>query len=137
MRLGVGQLYHLEDTATDATQLRCNARRIHRWHIGYDRVTWRNEMGSLTSAGGHLNPAVTLANCIYRKHPWRKLPIYALAQTLGAMCASGVVYANYLSAINIYEGGLDLRTVPGLSERRRRRRRRRTAPGNISCLTSS
>lgn len=32
------------------------------------------------------------------------------------MCASGVVYANYLSAINVYEGGSDLRTVPGFSE---------------------
>lgn len=62
-------------------------------------------------SGGHLNPAVTMANCIYRKFPWRKLPVYALAQTLGAFCASGVVYANYKSAIDVFEGGPDIRTV--------------------------
>lgn len=43
-------------------------------------------------SGGHINPAVTFANCIYRKFPWRKFPIYVLAQTLGAFCASGIVY---------------------------------------------
>lgn len=31
-------------------------------------------------------------------------------------CASGVVYANYKSAIDVYEGGRHLRTVPGYSE---------------------
>jgi aquaglyceroporin related protein, other eukaryote len=62
-------------------------------------------------SGAHLNPAVTLANCIYRKFPWRKFPIYAVAQVLGAMCASAVVYANYKSAIDVYEGGPGIRTV--------------------------
>jgi aquaglyceroporin related protein len=62
-------------------------------------------------SGAHLNPAVTMANCIYRKFPWRKLPGYALAQFLGAFCASGVVYANYKSAIDVFEGGADIRTV--------------------------
>jgi aquaglyceroporin related protein len=62
-------------------------------------------------SGAHLNPAVTLANCIYRKFPWRKFPIYLLAQVLGAMCASAVVYANYKSAIDVFEGGPHIRTV--------------------------
>lgn len=66
-------------------------------------------------SGAHLNPAVTFANCVFRRFPWRKFPIYMLAQTLGAMCASGVVYANYKSAIDVYEGGAGLRTVPGYS----------------------
>lgn len=43
-------------------------------------------------SGAHINPAVTFANCVYRKFPWRKFPIYMLAQILGAMCAAGVVY---------------------------------------------
>ena len=67
-------------------------------------------------SGAHINPAVTFANCVFRKFPWRKFPIYMLAQVLGAMCASGVVYANYKSAIDAYEGGPGIRTVPGYSE---------------------
>lgn len=66
-------------------------------------------------SGAHLNPAVTFANCVYRKFPWRKFPIYAFAQTLGAFCAAGVVYGNYKSAIDVYEGGPNIRTVPGYS----------------------
>jgi len=31
------------------------------------------------------------------------------------MCASGVVYANYKSAIDVFEGGANIRTVPGYS----------------------
>jgi len=67
-------------------------------------------------SGAHLNPAVTFANCVFRKFPWRMFPFYALAQILGAMCASGVVYANYKSAIDVFEGGAHIRTVPGYSE---------------------
>lgn len=65
-------------------------------------------------SGAHLNPAVTLANCIYRKHPWRKFPVYALAQLLGAMTAAAIVYANYKSAIDAYEG-VGVRTVASAS----------------------
>lgn len=66
-------------------------------------------------SGADLNPAVTLATCVFRKRPWKKLPYYMLAQTLGAMAASAVVYANYKSAIDVYEGGAGIRTVPGYS----------------------
>lgn len=38
--------------------------------------------------------------CIYRRHPWRQLPIYALAQTIGAFLAAGLVYATYVPAIH-------------------------------------
>jgi len=64
-------------------------------------------------SGAHLNPAVTFANCVYRKFPWRKFPIYMLAQVLGAMSASAIVYANYKSAIDVFEGGANIRTVGG------------------------
>lgn len=66
-------------------------------------------------SGAHLNPAVTFANCIFRKFPWRKFPVYIIAQTMGAFVASGVVYANYKSAIDVFEGGPNIRTVPGYS----------------------
>ena len=42
--------------------------------------------------------------------------MYLVAQVLGAMCASAVVYANYRSAIQVYEGGPNIRTVPGYSD---------------------
>jgi len=57
---------------------------------------------------------VTFANCLFRRFSWRKFPVYASAQVLGAFCASGVVYANYKSAIDTFEGG-SMRTVPGYS----------------------
>lgn len=62
-------------------------------------------------SGAHLNPAVTLANCIFRNFSWRKLPIYITAQLLGAMVASLIVYGNYKSAIDLFEGGVGIRTV--------------------------
>jgi len=73
-------------------------------------------LGAYTAArsGGHLNPAVTLSMCIYRRFPWRQFPIYAFSQTLGAFVAAGVVYANYKSAIDAFEG-VGIRTVPGFS----------------------
>lgn len=64
-------------------------------------------------SGAHLNPAVTLANCVFRKFPWRKFPGYMIAQILGAMTASAIVYANYKSAIDVFEGGAGIRTVGG------------------------
>jgi aquaglyceroporin related protein len=76
------------------------------------------------ASGGHINPAVTFANCVLRGFPWRKFPVYALAQVLGAMCGAAIVYGNYKSAINVYEGGPNIRTVPGYST---------TATGGIFC----
>jgi len=64
-------------------------------------------------AGGHLNPAVTLANCVFRKFPWRKWPVYAVAQVSGCFCGAAVIYGNYKSAIDAYEGGPNIRTVSG------------------------
>ncbi|KAG4304217.1 hypothetical protein PORY_002398, partial [Pneumocystis oryctolagi] len=63
-------------------------------------------------SGGHLNPCVTLANCVFRGFPLWKLPIYAVAQILGCFFGALVVYLNYYSAFNVYEG-LGKRTVIG------------------------
>jgi len=57
------------------------------------------------------SPAVTLTNCLLRKLPLRRFPIYLLAQVLGGFIASGVVYANYINGINAFEGGAGLCTV--------------------------
>lgn len=63
-------------------------------------------------SGAFLNPAITFNFCLFRHLPWRRFPIYFLAQLLGSFCASGVVYANYYNAINAFEGSSSLRTVP-------------------------
>ncbi|KAL9111125.1 MAG: hypothetical protein Q9227_004388 [Pyrenula ochraceoflavens] len=88
----------------------------------YQSISWGWGIGVMLGvyvagcAGGHLNPAVTFCNCLYRGFPWRKLPIYACAQVAGCFCGAAVIYGNYKSAINVYEGSPDRRTVPGYSE---------------------
>lgn len=61
-------------------------------------------------SGGHLNPAVTLANCVLRKLSWKKLPVYWFCQTAGCFMGAAIIYGNYRSAIQQYEGG-NMRTV--------------------------
>jgi aquaglyceroporin related protein, other eukaryote len=88
----------------------------------YQSISWGWGIGVMLGvyasgiSGAHINPAVTFANCVFRKFPWRKFPGYMLAQILGAMTASAIVYANYKSAIDVFEGGSSIRTVPGFSE---------------------
>lgn len=85
----------------------------------YQSISWGWGLGVMLGvyvggkSGGHLNPAVTLANCVFRGHPWRKFPVYFVGQLLGAMAAAFVVYANYKSAIDAFEGAPGLRTVTG------------------------
>ncbi|TWU72826.1 hypothetical protein ED733_001589 [Metarhizium rileyi] len=85
----------------------------------YQSISWGWGIGVMLGAyvsgksGGHINPAVTLASCVYRRHPWRKLPVYALSQVLGAMVGAAIIYGNYRSAIDSFEGGAGIRTVSG------------------------
>jgi len=82
----------------------------------YQSISWGWGIGVMLGvytagkSGGHINPAVTFANCLYRRFPWRKFPVYMAAQVLGAMAASAIVYANYISAIDQFEGP-GIRTV--------------------------
>ena len=64
----------------------------------------------------------------YRGFPWRKVPstskaachgviisstfflVYILAQVLGGVVGAGLVYANYIHAIDVFEGGNHIRT---------------------------
>ncbi|PIL30333.1 transporter [Ganoderma sinense ZZ0214-1] len=64
---------------------------------------------------GHINPAVTIAMATFRPKafPWRKVPAYVFAQLMGGLCGAGIVYANYIHAIDLFEGGRGVRTVPG------------------------
>lgn len=45
--------------------------------------------------GAHLNPAVTFAMCFLAREPWIKLPVYTLAQTLGAFLGAGIIFGLY------------------------------------------
>ena len=49
--------------------------------------------------GAHMNPAVTLAFAVVRRLNWTKVPVYCLAQLLGAFIASSIVYGVYLGKI--------------------------------------
>ena len=64
-------------------------------------------------SGGHNNPVITLMLAIFRGFPWKKVPIYIISQLLGAIVGAAVTYANYFHAIDLYEGGSGIRTVPG------------------------
>ena len=54
---------------------------------------------------------VTLSLAVFRRFPWRKVPVFIFAQTLGAMCGAAIIYANYFHAIDLYEGGRGIRTL--------------------------
>jgi aquaporin NIP len=44
-------------------------------------------------SGAHINPAVTLGFAVAKRLPWREVPGYIAAQCLGALLASGLLYA--------------------------------------------
>ncbi len=53
-------------------------------------------------SGGHLNPAVTLALAARGRIAWSKVPVYWIAQVLGAVLASAVVFFVYHEALEAY-----------------------------------
>lgn len=59
----------------------------------------------LTSAlsGAHLNPAVTLALAAWTDFPWRRVPIYAAAQLLGAFLAACLLFLIFRDALAAFE----------------------------------
>lgn len=56
---------------------------------------------------------VTLVNVLFRGMSWKKLFTYIPAQVAGAFFGSMIVYGVYWDAINVFEGGVGARTVPG------------------------
>uniref|UniRef100_A0A8H8CGW5 Aquaporin n=1 Tax=Psilocybe cubensis TaxID=181762 RepID=A0A8H8CGW5_PSICU len=77
------------------------------WGIGLAMAVWIS--GGIS--GGHVNPSITLALAARRRFPWRKVPMYILAQTMGALVGAALVYAQYARAIDIVEGGRGVRTL--------------------------
>ncbi|XP_061855674.1 aquaporin-9 isoform X1 [Colius striatus] len=56
-------------------------------------------------SGGHLNPAVSLAMSVTGRLKWTKLPIYILAQLLGAFVGAAAVFGIYYDAFMQYSNG--------------------------------
>ncbi|KAJ8000325.1 hypothetical protein DPEC_G00203660 [Dallia pectoralis] len=56
-------------------------------------------------SGAHLNPAVSLSLCFLGRHPWRRLPFYAVSQITGAFLAAATISLQYYDAIEHYSGG--------------------------------
>lgn len=54
-------------------------------------------------SGAHLNPAVSIALCLFAGFDRRKLPAYILAQLAGAFCAAALVYWLYSNFFFAYE----------------------------------
>ncbi len=53
--------------------------------------------------GAHINPAITLGVALRKQMPWRKVPSYWVAQTLGAFVGAALVFLVYNNAINHYD----------------------------------
>jgi len=53
-------------------------------------------------AGGHVNPAVSLAMVVLGKLPIKKFPVYVAAQFLGAFAGSCAVYALYYGKFSVH-----------------------------------
>lgn len=83
----------------------------------YQSISWGWALGVMLGiyvagdSGAFLNPAITFAFCVYRRFPFRRWPIYLLAQCIGGFCAAGILYAVYIPAINHYAGH-GVRKVP-------------------------
>ncbi|CAL3970799.1 unnamed protein product [Diplocarpon coronariae] len=58
-------------------------------------------------SGAHLNPAISIMLWIYRGFPLRKVPVYMLAQILGAFIAALISFGLFQNGIAVH-GGPDL-----------------------------
>lgn len=63
-------------------------------------------------SGGHINPAVTIAQTVIKNFSWKKVPHYLAAQYLGAFLASVVVYILYMDALTAFDTGIRQTTGP-------------------------
>jgi len=55
-------------------------------------------------SGAHLNPAVTIALAAIGKLAWSSVPVYVVAQMLGAFIGAGIVWLAYLPHWPVTEG---------------------------------
>ncbi|MEU5209047.1 MIP/aquaporin family protein [Streptomyces sp. NPDC020742] len=63
--------------------------------------------GAYTAAplsGGHLNPAVTVGSAVAGGTPWSKVPVYVLAQMVGAVLGAVLAWALYYAQFAANDG---------------------------------
>ncbi len=69
------------------------------WGVGVSMAIYL----SAGVSGAHLNPAVSIALCLFAGFERRKLPFYIVAQVAGAFCAAALVYGLYSALFVDYE----------------------------------
>ncbi|MBH0230924.1 MIP/aquaporin family protein [Halobacillus yeomjeoni] len=62
-------------------------------------------------SGAHINPAVTLGLATVGDFPWSKVPMYIVAQTMGAFIGASIVYFHYMPHWKDTEDKLAMRSV--------------------------
>lgn len=67
---------------------------------GYGLALMIGILASGGVSGGHLNPAVTLAMACLKKCSWKQLPVYWVAQYLGAFLGAALLYGIYYDGFN-------------------------------------
>ncbi|KAF8892960.1 aquaporin-like protein [Infundibulicybe gibba] len=95
------------NTGVAASQLGTYSSINFGWAVGAALGVWVS--GGIS--GGHINPAVTLTLATWRGFPWKKVPSYIFAQLMGGLVGAALVYANYIHAFDIVEGGRNIRTL--------------------------
>ena len=63
--------------------------------MGWGMAVFVGVFTTAAASGAHLNPAVTLGLAAAGKFPWAEVPLYVLAQMVGAMIGSGLVWLHY------------------------------------------
>jgi MIP family channel proteins len=75
-------------------------------NIGWGLAVMLGIYSAVGVSGAHLNPAVTLALALRRGFPWRKVPLFVLAQIAGAFAGAALVWLTYHDALNAFDGGV-------------------------------
>ena len=71
--------------------------------IGWSVAVFAGVFISADASGAHLNPAVTIAFAVAGKFSWNLVPGYIIAQLLGAMLGSSLVWLSYKKHYEITE----------------------------------
>lgn len=70
-------------------------------------------MIAIPVSGGHLNPAITLTQALFRGFPWKLVLPYMFAQIVGAFVGAVITNGVFYDVINNAEGAYGLRTYYG------------------------